>query len=352
MLVIAKRNFEFFIEKLRSEFGFFDLRDVNSPLPFKKYFFPEVQEIFKSDKKGKISVSKTPAKEFVLFGLSLTDLDAIAYLDEIMKKPNEDFFYYQKRNKAVIIGITDEDFDAAPSGDIIFQNVHVVGGQQDGNLYRVFTNTRKGKNIVLKNKDFFEEIDEMKIKVQPVGKSARDSDFLKTGKEENFTKSESPASLLDWSKSMRQLLLDSELLKDVVEWSRDNHPIWEELRTQCLGCGICTYVCPLCHCFSIEDKVGLDDKCSRCRKWDACTLPGFAKISGGHNFRPTIKERYYNWFYHKFVRAYVEYGKAQCVGCGNCKKYCPAKIDIQEVLKKILNSYQSSAISHQKKAES
>jgi ferredoxin len=139
---------------------------------------------------------------------------------------------------------------------------------------------------------------------------------------------------------MRQLLLDPELLANAVEWSWKNSPkIWEDLAERCLGCGICTYVCPLCHCFSIEDRVGLDDKCSRCRKWDACTLPGFAKIAGGHSFRPTIKERYYNWFYHKFVRAYKEYGKSQCVGCGRCKKYCPAQIDIQEVLKTILEDY-------------
>jgi len=144
--------------------------------------------------------------------------------------------------------------------------------------------------------------------------------------------------IFNWQQSMRQLLLDSELLADAVEWSH-GHKIWDELAEKCLGCGICAYVCPLCYCFSLEDKVGLDDKCSRCRKWDACTLPNFSKIAGGHDFRPTIKERYYNWFYHKFVRAYREYGKSQCVGCERCKNQCPAKIDIQEVLKTILDDY-------------
>jgi predicted aldo/keto reductase-like oxidoreductase len=71
-------------------------------------------------------------------------------------------------------------------------------------------------------------------------------------------------------------------------------------------------------------------------------LPRFAKIAGGHNFHPTVKERYYNWFYHKFVRAYREYGKAQCVACGNCKKNCPAGIKIGEVLKEIVGDYKKS----------
>ncbi|MBI4692168.1 MAG: 4Fe-4S dicluster domain-containing protein [Candidatus Terrybacteria bacterium] len=327
MLVIAEKQLNGFIEKLKGEFEFFSASGGDS-LPFKKYFFPPIQEIFSLGKKNKINVAKAPAKEFILFGLSLPALEALTYLDEIMKKPNEDFFYFQKRKKALVIGLIHQEMDVAPGGDIVFQSVHIVGGQQDGKIYRVFLNSRRANNLVLKNKDFFEEINEKEIKIEvakdgpsPIGEGPSFADFA------------------EWSKSMRELLLDSELLKDAVEWSRENHPIWEELRSQCLGCGICTYVCPLCHCFSIEDKVGIDDKCSRCRKWDACTLPGFAKISGGYSFRPTIKERYYNWFYHKFVRAYLEYGKPQCVGCGNCKKYCPAKIDIQEILKKILEDY-------------
>lgn len=317
MLIIAEKNLDILINKLKEEFDFFDLRALGGdPLPFKKYFFPPEQETFSLDKKKKIITAKAPTKEFILFGLHLPALETLTYLDEIMEKPNEDFFYWQKRDKATVIGLIDNNIDAAPGGDIVLQSVHMVGGQSDGKLYRVFINNKKGDNIVLKNNDFFEELDEDTFRIEVI---------------------EGPQ--YEWSKTMRELLVDSELLKDAVEWSWDNHPIWEELRNQCLGCGICTYVCPICHCFSVEDRVGLDDKCTRCRKWDACTLPGFAKISGGHSFRPTIKERYYNWFYHKFVRAYLEYGKPQCVGCGRCKKYCPAKIDIQEVLKRILEDY-------------
>ncbi|MFH0803825.1 MAG: 4Fe-4S dicluster domain-containing protein, partial [Candidatus Tagabacteria bacterium] len=132
-------------------------------------------------------------------------------------------------------------------------------------------------------------------------------------------------------------------------WKNDS-AIWEELAGLCLGCGICAYVCPLCYCFSIEDSVGLDgNKYTRCRQWDACTLPRFSQISGalpdgrqGFNFHKTIKERYYNWFFHKFVRAYKEYGKAQCVACGRCQKYCPAKIDIEKVLIEIVKKYEQS----------
>jgi len=315
MLVIAQENLEKFLGKLKEKFDFFDVKD--DKLPFKKYFFPPIEEIFKSVK-GKISVAK-PAKKFILFGLPLPALEALTYLDEIMRKPKEDFFYLQNRKQAIVIGLIDEEIDSMPGGDIIFQKI--------GDQYKVWAENAKAKKLIEKNKDFFKEREEA-----PVGNFVS----LKTDNKGNLTETK----VSDWSQSMRELLLDSELLANAVEWSWKNSPkIWEDLGQRCLGCGICTYVCPLCHCFSIEDKVGLDDKCSRCRKWDACTLPGFAKIAGGHSFRPTIKERYYNWFYHKFVRAYKEYGKSQCVGCGRCKKYCPAQIDIQEVLKNILEEY-------------
>lgn len=141
---------------------------------------------------------------------------------------------------------------------------------------------------------------------------------------------------------LRQLLLDSELVKEAVLWSR-NKPIWDELAEKCLGCGICTYVCPLCYCFSTEDKKSFDgNRCGRCRKWDACTLPDFALVAGGKNFRPTLKQRYYNWYYHKFVRGYKEFGRPHCVSCGRCQKYCPAEIDIYQVLSRIVADYKKS----------
>lgn len=312
MLVINDKNLEVFIEKLKEKFDFFDIR--NDKLPFKKYFFPPVQEIFtrnplSKSKTSDLKTAKTPAK-FVLFGLNLPQLEALTQLDEIMQKPNEDFFYFQNRKQSIVIGLIDVEIDAMPGGDIIFQKI----GE---GKYKVWAENAKSKQIIKENKVFFEEIEDEEIE------SAR-----------SFELSEGA----EWSKTMRELLADSENLANAVAWSH-GHKIWDELAEKCLGCGICTYVCPLCHCFSIEDRVGLDDKCSRCRKWDSCVLPSFSRIAGGHSFRPTIKERYYNWFYHKFVRAYREFGKSQCVGCGACKKNCPAGIDIQEILKTILEDY-------------
>lgn len=313
MLVINEHKIGEFLKALEKEYKVFNTKQhpPHGGMPFKKFFFPPVEETFTSEKKGSLKTAKFTDK-FIVYGLNLPNLEALTYLDEIMTKPVEDYFYWQRRNNSTVIGLIKEGTDAMPGGDVVFQDLG------DGN-FKVITRTDKGQSLVKKYKTFFAEAADSVLNTRCL-----------TGGDE-------------WQKTMRDILLDPELLANAVEWSR-THPIWDEMTTTCLGCGVCTYVCPICYCFSIEDKIDLTGKCSRCRKWDACTLPDFSKIAGGHDFRPTIKERYYNWFYHKFVRGYKEYGKPQCVGCGHCKKYCPASIDILEILKTILGDYKKSQI--------
>jgi len=315
MLITNKEKIENLFKELKKDFEIFDCR--KDKLPFKKYFFPPVQEMFSTNKLGgEIEIkSGTHDKRFVLFGLGLCDLEALTQLDEIMREPNGDDFYFENRKKSIVIGFIKENMDVPSGGDLVLQQ---IGADE----FEVMFGTIKGENLLKHYKDFFDDVPDRE----------REKPQIPTNKSLNI-----------WSQEMKKLLLDAELLSDVVEWSWESkHKVWDELAGKCLGCGVCTYVCPLCYCFSVEDTVGLDDKCSRCRKWDACTLPGFAKIAGGHSFRPTIKERYYNWFYHKFVRAYNEFGKSQCVGCGRCKHACPAGIDIQEILKEILEDYKKT----------
>jgi len=300
-LVIEKKQIKGWLADLKKDFKVIETR--KSILPAKQHFFPPREDVFVFSKKSGKLTSPDLSKKLLIVCTHRGELEAIAQLDEIMKKPEEDFFYWQKREKSVLVGIIDKSMEAAPGGDLVLEKINP-------RQYRALIVTDKGKKLI--KKDFFREVKSPEVKKYQGEK-----------------------------KELREMLLDSELLSDAVAWSwQANHKIWDELGKKCLGCGICTYVCPLCHCFSIEDRVGLDDnECVRCRQWDACTLPRFAQIAGGHNFHKTIKERYYNWFYHKFVRAYKQYGKSQCVGCGQCGKNCPAGINIEKVLKEIVKDF-------------
>jgi len=272
----------------------------------KEFFFPANEDTFVFNKRKNQVAIPTQGKPFIIFGLNQRDLEALIQLDEIMEKPNVDFFYFQKRKMATIIGLINEPVKTPAGGDLILIKIN-------DEQYEAMPLTEKGRTLVKKR--FF--------------------------KKESAVITNVGAKSEEIMPRLKQLLLDPEFLADVIKWSwRQDLAIWDELATLCLGCGICAYVCPLCHCFSVEDKVDLNGKtCIRCRSWDACTLPKFSQVSGGYNFHKTIRERYYNWFFHKFVRAYKEYGKSQCVACGRCQKYCPAKIDIEKYILKMVDTY-------------
>jgi sulfhydrogenase subunit beta (sulfur reductase) len=304
VLIIEKKNIDLLKKELEKNNPVFDAR--GGVLPAKQFFLPGREIIFTYD--GKKIAAARKKGNCILFGLDLRDSEALAQLDEIMKQPKPDFFYVQKRKAATIVSIIDEEGAPPRAGiDLVLEKLNVKD-------YKATAITKKGQKIA-KSKLFKER------KTKKAAQSARQKRTVMP--------------------QLREMLLEPELLKDAVEWSWKNYPqIWEKLGQQCLGCGICTYVCPLCYCFSIEDQCAPNGSgCTRCRYWTACTLPEFSQISGGHKFHKTIKERYYNWFHHKFVRAYLEYGKSQCTACGRCKKYCPARIDIEKVLIQIYKSY-------------
>ena len=113
---------------------------------------------------------------------------------------------------------------------------------------------------------------------------------------------------------------------------RFEDPIWDQIYRSCLGCGICTYICPTCYCFDIQDY-GHQEQGERFRCWDSCQFSHYTLTAGGNNPRPTRKERVRNRFLHKlqfYPERYEEFG---CVGCGRCLRSCPVGIDMVSVIR-------------------
>lgn len=253
------------------------------------------------------TVTPTLTQEKILFfGVHLYDIHAFLLLDECFKKPLEDEYYLNKRKNISIIGINYVPninpfhkaigLDVRRGYDLFFNDI--------GSRFLVVIGSELGKKMIATGKQFFEdsiwEEDIIKPKVDP-------------------------------------LFSNLQILSKAVEKGK-NSKLWQELAEICFGCGNCTYVCPLCYCYEVEDKMSLNlKKGRRLRRWDSCLSPDFAIIAGGINFRKTLAERLYNWYYHKFVRMPHEYGKPGCVGCGRCITYCPAGINLYKNLKRLLN---------------
>ncbi|MFO7784254.1 MAG: 4Fe-4S dicluster domain-containing protein [Thermodesulfobacteriota bacterium] len=112
---------------------------------------------------------------------------------------------------------------------------------------------------------------------------------------------------------------------------------WEDVAFSCINCGTCTYLCPTCWCFDVQDEVQrLPMAGDRIRNWDSCMFPLFTLHGSGHNPRSQKTERVRQRFMHKLKYYVDKYDNGiQCVGCGRCVQFCPVNIDIRKVAEKM-----------------
>lgn len=135
--------------------------------------------------------------------------------------------------------------------------------------------------------------------------------------------------------------VNTDKLKETDTVELYNAPFWEDVSFSCINCGTCTFVCPTCWCFDIQDEnSGKSGK--RMRNWDSCMFPLFTLHGAGHNPRGTQLHRVRQRFMHKLKYYVDKYDVGiQCVGCGRCVRYCPVNIDIRRVCE-LMNNYAST----------
>ena len=112
--------------------------------------------------------------------------------------------------------------------------------------------------------------------------------------------------------------------------------IWDDEAKTCVECGACNTICPTCHCFLLADQKN-EKHFIRYRLWDSCMVKDFARVAGGANPRPRLWMRLRNRFEKKFDFFPKIAGIYACTGCGRCITACPAKIDIRQVLKRLVD---------------
>lgn len=309
----VKRGEKSFVFAPVTELTEIELNCNRTILPLKKYFFKPVETMFNfCAQKGYEVPVEEQDKKYIIFGVHPCDIHGLKILDMVFSGRYVDSYYFARRRRALIIGldcIPDElCFCRSTGTDFVDSGFDLFLSDIDDS-YLVRVGTSIGDDMVTAADSLFREVekeDREKYKAKSIQRR------------ESF---QTEIQLQDFPGIM-DLEYESQ--------------VWEEVGEECLSCGTCSMVCPTCYCYAVFDELNLDaESGQRKRRWDSCLFKDYALVAGGHNFRAERSSRVKNRFFHKQRGFVTQYGRPSCVGCGRCKAYCPAGIDIVEVVNKL-----------------
>ena len=286
----------------------------NTVEPAKANFFPPMEEMFsfQKDKAGyHIELPPSDKQKQLIFGIRPCDAKALAILDMTFKDAYEDPYYLTKRKNTLLVGLgctnpcdscfcTSLGISPSESTDVDLMLTDI------GDEFLIEEVTDKGKGLMA----------------------------MASGVEEATQADEARAKEVkeaSYNKVTRKI--DTEGIKEKLLPAFENQDYWEKIAAKCVSCGICTFLCPTCYCFDINDEL-VKDQGARCRSWDSCAFPLYTKMPMG-NPREEKWRRVRQRVYHKYEFYPMNFGVIACTGCGRCIRQCPVNWDITQTLDRL-----------------
>ncbi|RQD72667.1 MAG: hypothetical protein D5S00_00120 [Tindallia sp. MSAO_Bac2] len=294
-------------EEQKSQVERLSLRNQPPLGSVKPFLFPDSEIYIEFTKKdGKLDV-QTPRASVpqIILGAKPCDVVSLELIDKVFLEDPVDGLYQEKRDNTVLIVNQCDEMGANCRCD-------------DFGVQR-----STGSADLLMSKD--ESSGKILLKAQSEKGNILAEELLKEGMEENPVFREPKVPVKE--------ALESEKIQQAMDDFFES-PFWEELAMRCIGCATCTFYCPTCHCYDIRD-FQRKEQGARYRTWDSCMFPDYTRMAGGHNPRPTRKDRVQNRFYHKLSYFVKNEGALGCVGCGRCGEKCPVGISMDTVLNRI-----------------
>ena len=283
----------------------------NTVIPAKANFFPPMEEMFSFQKDKKDYHIEPPTLDEhkqLIFGIRPCDARALTILDMTFKDSYQDPYYLSKRNNTVLVGMgctspydscfcTSLGIHPAESNDVDLMLTDI------GDKFLIEVLTDKGKELMDRTSGLEEatEADETKAK------EVKEASYQKVTRK-----------------------IDIEDIKNKLLPIFEYKDYWEKVSAKCISCGICTFLCPTCHCFDINDEL-IKTKGARFRNWDSCQFSIYTKM-------PMENPRLEKWrrarqkVYHKYVFYPMSFDVIACTGCGRCIRQCPVNWDIAQIL--------------------
>ncbi len=287
----------------------------NTATSIKDFLFPQSEDLLRFVTDGTLSIEEIkPERAQVAFGIRPCDLASVALMDKVLTTGEYADTHYQARRKnTVLIGLACESpADTCFCTSYGYNPGHSAGADvmlyKDGDQYLAEALSDKGREVVGgPGEGLFKPADEAAGQAVKKAYAEKEVPF---GKE-----------------------VDVEGIDQLLDNFFDDQ-YWDDVSKKCLGCGTCTYVCPTCHCFLLTDEArggeGLRFRC-----WDSCMFANYTKMAGGHNPRPSKKERVRQRFMHKLNYYPHRYHSYLCTGCGRCVAMCPVGLHIAGVIKDV-----------------
>jgi len=283
----------------------------NTVVPPKANFLPPVEEMFRfhKDREGyHIELPPSDGHQQLIFGIRPCDAKALAMLDMTFNDVYEDPYYLSKRSNTVLVGLgctnpydscfcTSLGSSPTDSTDVDLMLTDI------GAKFLVEEITDKGKALMA-NISLAEEATEAD---EARAKAAREAAYNKVTRQ------------LDTTDIGQKLLANF-----------DNQDYWEKIAAKCISCGICTFLCPTCYCFDINDEL-VKNRGERFRSWDSCAFPLYTRM-------PVENPRLEKWrrvrqkVCHKYEFYPISFKVVACTGCGRCIRLCPVNWDITQAL--------------------
>jgi sulfhydrogenase subunit beta (sulfur reductase) len=334
-LKLDKKDFRAFLQTLMDEYDLFapvqlaegvsiykkidgpdevDLSTFNPQKPAKEVFFPQSETMFRYEKAGKeqrITSTEGLERKRAILGARPCDIQAVSLIDHVFSgKEYTDVYYANKRKATTIIGMACDHplttcFCSSMNGGPFSREGSDLFLIDLGEAYLVELLTEKG--MAFSQNKLFKEA------------KPNDLDLGREIEEKASKRTDASIPVEGIDKKLDQMV---------------ENPLWERVQEKCLGCRVCTYLCPTCHCFDIVDEA-LTNKGQRVRNWDSCLSSLYSLETSGHNPRPTNRERTRQRIMHKFNYFPKNFDRIACVGCGRCILYCPAGFDIRQTIKEI-----------------
>ncbi len=289
----------------------------NTRFPPKAHFLPQSETMLKYNSRlGRFEDLRLTPEPRLLFGARPCDASAVALMDTVfLAEDYNDPYWLARRKATVIVGLgcntPPHTCFCTTVGGSPFNQAGLDALLTDlGDFFSVQVLTEKAQELF---DDLPQATEEQISQVNHVQKKAYES--------------MAPAFETKGLKHKLDLIFESSY--------------WEKIAESCLGCGVCTFLCPTCFCFDIVDE---GQRQERIRNWDTCMFRIYTQEASGHNPRPSNKERTRQRLMHKYSYWLDHVGEIGCTGCGRCVRYCPVGLDIRAMLRAA--SKQESEVVH------